>query len=119
MRKKRVGLEHHVDRPPVRRHAGDVLALQQEAALAWCFEAGEHPEKRGLAATGRPEQREELSLVDIEAQVVDGDEIAEPLRNVLELDERFRRRIIPRRERAFYRSGCLGRHEIPPILPKR
>ena len=62
MRKQRVALEHHVDRPPVRRHAGQILAVEQDAARVRRLEAGEHAQQRGLAAAGRPEQREELAL---------------------------------------------------------
>ena len=79
MREQRVALEHHVDRPPVRRHAGDVLAVEQDAALVGRLEAGEHAQQRGLAAAGRAEQREELALVDVERHAVDGGEAAEAL----------------------------------------
>src|SRR5437016_3535253 len=33
MGKQRVALKHHVDRTPVRRHAGKILAVEQNAPL--------------------------------------------------------------------------------------
>ena len=74
-------------------------AVEQDAARGRPLEAGEHPQQRGLAAARRPEQREELALVDVERQVVDGGEVAEPLGDVLEAhDIGALRRIVPRRE---------------------
>ena len=40
------------------------------------LEAGDHPQHRGLAAAARPEQREELALLDVEVDAVDGDDLA-------------------------------------------
>ena len=87
-----------LDRPPVGRHAGEVLAVEEDLAGARLLEAGDHAHQRRLAAAGRPEEREELALVDDQRQVVDGDEVAEALGDVAELDEGLRRRIVPRRE---------------------
>ena len=42
-------------------------------ALGRHFEAGEHAQQRGLAAAGRPEQREELAGLDVEADIVHAD----------------------------------------------
>ena len=50
MRKQRVVLEHHVDRPLMRQHMRDVAAVEQDAALVRRLEAGQHPQQRGLAA---------------------------------------------------------------------
>ena len=93
MRKQRVALEHHVDRPAVRRHGGDVLAVEQDAPLVRPLEAGKHAKQRGLAAAGRPEQREELAFVDVEREPVDRDHVAEPLADRLEPHQRLRGRI--------------------------
>ena len=56
------------------------------------LEAGEHPQRRRLAAARRAQQREELALGDREAHVVHRDEVAEALRHVLEPDRLARRR---------------------------
>ena len=74
------------------------LAVEPDLALGRLLEAGEHAHQRGLAAAGRAEQREELALVDVERLVVDGDESAEALGDVAELDEGLRRGIVPRLE---------------------
>ena len=89
VREQRIALEHHVDRPPVRRHAGDILPVQQDAALARLLEAREHPQQRGLAAARGPEQREEFAFEDVQRQPLDGDEIAEALAHRLEPHQRL------------------------------
>ena len=60
--KERVGLEDHAE---VRAWAGrgDVLAVDDDAAGGGLEEAGDQVERRGLAAAGRTEQREQLALV--------------------------------------------------------
>src|SRR5690606_30005483 len=62
-------------------------------------------------AAGRAEQREEFPMVDVEGEIVDGGEVAEPLRDVAERYERFCVRIRPRREGATdiaERFHCLS-----------
>ncbi len=56
MRKQRVGLEHHRRAALGRRQVGDVLAAQDDVARADRLVARDHPQGRGLAATGRAEQ---------------------------------------------------------------
>ena len=87
VREQRVRLEHRVDRPAVRaacrrgrRRRGGCCPLGR------LLEAADHPQRRGLAAARRPEQREELTGLDHEVDVVDGDEIAELLAQRGELD---------------------------------
>ena len=90
VREERVGLEHHVDVPLGRRHVRDVAAAQQDAAAARLLEARDHAQRRRLAAARGAEHREELALVDLEGDVVDGDDVVEALRHRLE-DDRFGR----------------------------
>ena len=59
------------------------------------LEAGQHAQERGLAAAGRAQQGEELALVDVEADIVDGVDVAELLGDVLDLDERLGVRVLP------------------------
>ncbi len=98
VRKQRVALEHHVDRPPVRRPVRDVFAVEQDAPLVRPLEPGQHPEQRGLAASRRPQQREKLMLVDIERQPVDCRHRAEALADRIEAHQRPLRWIEPRRK---------------------
>ncbi len=86
VRKQGVLLEHHVDAAPVRRRVGDVLAVQQDAARVRRLEPGDHPQRRGLPASRRAEQREELTVPDAEVELVDGGVAPEPLADALERD---------------------------------
>jgi hypothetical protein len=66
MREERVGLENGVDRPPEGRKRCDVFAMEQDFARCREIEAGDQPQKRGLAAAGWAQQREELVFPDFE-----------------------------------------------------
>ena len=69
---------------------GDVRtrrALEQHLAARRLLEAGDHLEQRRLAAAGRAEQREELAAADGEVGLLDGDEVAELLADVVEDDD--------------------------------
>ena len=52
------------------------------------LEAGQHPQQRRLAAARGAEQREDLALGDVDADVVDGAVAVEVLDDVLDLEER-------------------------------
>jgi hypothetical protein len=69
VREERVLLEHHVDRAAVREDRRHVVALEQDAPLVGDLEAGDHPQRRRLAAAARAEQREELAFADRERDV--------------------------------------------------
>jgi hypothetical protein len=49
---------------------------------------GQHAQQRGLAAAGAAEQAEELALVDVQGDVVHGDEITEAFADALDAQER-------------------------------
>ena len=89
-------LEDRVDVAPVRRHAGDRLAGQQDLALGRLLEAGDHAQGRRLAAARRPEQRVELAARDAQVHAVDGRDVAEPLGDPEDLDVGRRRPRAPR-----------------------
>ena len=65
---------------------GDVVAAEQDAAGGRQFEAGDHAQRRRLAAARRPEHDEELAVGDGEVRVPHGDEIAEGLVEILDPD---------------------------------
>ena len=98
MRKKRVGLEHHVDRTAVGRNAAQILPVQQYAPRSRLVEAGQHAQQRGFTAARGAEKCKEFALVDGEGKIVDSGEIAEPLGHVLEYYVGLRAGIGPRRE---------------------
>ena len=69
MGKDGVVLEHHADIPPGGIQIVDPLVVEIDAAALDAVEAGDHPQQRRLAAAGRTQQRKELALPDIDAQV--------------------------------------------------
>ena len=80
VREERVALEDGVGGALEGGQPGDVGAVEQDAAGARLLEARDHPQRGGLAAAARAEQREELAALDIECQLADGGELAEALR---------------------------------------
>ena len=84
VREQRVGLEHQDDGPLVGRRAGNVAPVEHDAAFAGRLETGQHAQQRGLAASRRTEQGEELVLADVEADAVDRRHPAEILRNAVD-----------------------------------
>ena len=93
---QRVALEDRVHVALVGRHGLHRLALEEDAALGGLLEPGHHPQRRGLAAARRAEQREELALLDLEVEVP-----ARPW---------------PRRSAwSCPRSGCAGRAHAPSL----
>ncbi len=65
----------------------DVGAFEEYATGSWLLEAGDHLQRRRLAAARRPEHGEELAAVDAEVGGVDGHEGAELLAHVVEDDD--------------------------------
>src|SRR4029079_14905758 len=86
VREQRVALEHRVDRTPVGPNAGHVPAADADAPGGRILEAGDHPQRRRLAAAGRPDDREEFTGLDLQVEVADGDEVAEPLLDAGQVD---------------------------------
>ena len=81
-----VALEHGVDVALVRRGVRDVLAVEQDPSPAGTLEAGDHAQRRGLAAPARAEQREELARRDVQVYAAHRLEGAVALGEVDELD---------------------------------
>jgi hypothetical protein len=48
VREQRIGLEHHVDRPCMRRHAGHVLPIQHDPPGIRLDQPRQHAQQRGL-----------------------------------------------------------------------
>jgi hypothetical protein len=100
VREQRIGLEHHVDRTAVGRHAGEVLVRKDDAPVRRLLEPREDAHERRLSAAGRAEKTEEFAVEDIKGKRVHGGDLAKALRHALEADERSRSRVGPRREGA-------------------
>ena len=86
VREERVALEDGVHLPLVRRRRRHVGAVEQDLAAVRPLEAGDQPQRRRLAATGRSEQREELAAVDVQVDAVDRDDVGELLAQRDEID---------------------------------
>ena len=61
VREEAVRLEDHPHVAPVGRHVRDVLAADQDPAGVGVLQPGEDPQRGGLAAAGRAEQRDQLA----------------------------------------------------------
>jgi hypothetical protein len=68
VREQAVALEHHAHVPPGRGDPGDVLAVDGDRAGIGRLEAGQDPQRRGLAAARRAEQRDQLARRDVQRQ---------------------------------------------------
>jgi hypothetical protein len=66
-----VVLEDHGDVSVARRDVVDDLVADAQLALGDLLEAGEHAQRRRLAAAGRADEDHELTVGDVEIQVVD------------------------------------------------
>ena len=87
VRVERVALEHHRDVAFARRELRHVAGVDRDRALGDVLQPGDHPEQGGLAAAGRADEHEELAALDLEGDVVDGDDAsAEHLAHMVEQD---------------------------------
>ena len=83
MRIERVALEDHRDVAVFGRDVVDDPLADPQRAGGDLFQAGDHPQARGLAAAGRPDEHHELRVSDVEVEVVDGDDVPKPLAHIL------------------------------------
>ncbi len=79
-----VALEDHGDVAVPGRHVVDERVADVDLPGRDRLEAGDHPERCGLAAAGGPHQHGELLVLDLDRQVVDGLGCAERLDYVLQ-----------------------------------
>ena len=86
VREQGVALEDRVDVPLVRRHLGNVDIIEDDAAARRALEPGDHPQGRGLPAAGRADHSEELAAGHVQVDAVDGNNVTECLRQLLEVD---------------------------------
>ena len=73
----------------VRRDARDVLALEDDRAARRVVDPADQVEHRRLARAVGPDDREDLALADVEADIVDGADAAEADREVGHLEQGF------------------------------
>ena len=78
-----VVLEDEPDVAVAGRVAGDVVVLEEHGAAVGHFQPGDDAQQRRLAGAGRAEQRDQLPGGALDGDVVECDEVAEPLGDVL------------------------------------
>ena len=86
LRVERVVLEHHGDVPVLGIEIVDQPVADVDVPAGHRNEAGNEIERRRLAAAGRADQSDELSVVDRQRNVVDGQDRAITLDDVLQYD---------------------------------
>ena len=79
-------LKDEADLPLACAHLGRVLPMEADRAGIGELEAGDDAQQRGLARSGRTQQREQLAGGDVEVETIDRDEAAEALRDAGQLD---------------------------------
>jgi hypothetical protein len=71
----------------VRRRSQQALAGERERAGIGLVQARDDVEQRRLAGPVRPDQADDLPLLYVQRDVVDGDDAAEPPRHVADLEQ--------------------------------
>ena len=87
VREQRVGLEHDAEVARGRRQVRHVAPADLDHAFVLRVEARDRAQQRGLAAARGPEEADELALVDVERDVLQGGELAEMLVQVADAEE--------------------------------
>src|SRR5581483_2136737 len=102
VREEGVVLEHHRQPALIRSLIIDDRSHEPHLTAVGVrrFESGDEPERRSLAAAGRPEHRENLPTLDGERDVAHGLRAVKAFRYALELDDRIGRGSAARRCRA-------------------
>ncbi len=72
VRIERVVLEDHGDVAVLGGQVGDVAVTDEDLAAVDLFEAGEHPQRGGLATSRGADEDEELAVGDVDVELVDG-----------------------------------------------
>ncbi|MNY41777.1 hypothetical protein D3C86_1766160 [compost metagenome] len=86
MRIKRIGLEHHGDVALARGHAIDHPVADENIPIGDLLQPGDHAQKRGLAAAGWTDQRDEFTIRYIKRDAVDDIERRIGLADTLKFD---------------------------------
>ena len=83
-RVKRVGLEHHGQAPILGIEIGHIAPADRDAPVGDVEQPSQQVEQRGLSATGRAEQHQEIAVVDGQVEIVQNRHRAVGLDDVLE-----------------------------------
>ncbi len=129
MRKQGIRLEHHIDRPLVRRQLIHQLTVEQNLARRRAFEAAKAAQQGGLAAPRATQQGENLTFANTQIGVIDGNKTVELLPHIHQfeviLDHRTRAVLGPARHHCSHdfspiqtprpRDTKRGRHPCLPL----
>src|SRR4029077_14217173 len=83
---ERVMLKNETDLAIANADVARVLAMEEHLAGVGCFEARDNSEQRRLARARQSQQRDQLAGLDMEADMIDRNEVAELLADVSKLD---------------------------------
>jgi len=93
MRPDCVGLEHHAEPALFRRQVEptggcrDAFPSNENLTAVGLIQTGDQTQRGGLAATGRPQQGEDLSTFDRKAHAVDGSDRTEAFDHIAKLKD--------------------------------
>src|SRR5438094_1705700 len=90
MRIKSVGLEYHRHAALRWRPIGDPLTADEDLAAIRMFQPGNDSQERRLAATGGPDDHQELAVGDLQVDVGDGRATAEAFGDADQFDRGHR-----------------------------
>jgi hypothetical protein len=86
MRVKGYKLKYHCDVALCRRQIIDAPAIEQNIAGGCRLQSGHTPQGGGLAASGRTQVNYQVTVVYIQADIIDGYKVAELNRQVSDLN---------------------------------
>ena len=69
-----IALEHHGDVPVFRLHVVHQLPVDVQLAAGDLLQAGNHPQRGGLAAAGGADKDDELLVLDIQIELLDSND---------------------------------------------
>ena len=72
IREERIRLEHHANVAPVGRHIGHIDAVDDDPPRCRLFKPRNHAQRRRFAAPRRSQERNELTLLDCQGEVFNG-----------------------------------------------
>src|SRR5262249_23307533 len=99
--------------------ADHIDAVHLDRPLGRPEEADQHANGRALAAAVRAQGGEALSPLDLDAEAIDGGEVAESLGEVARLDDHAGRCASPRRVDSMSGAICSAKRTVPPGSSER
>ena len=94
VREEGIVLEYCIQVSPVGRHVGDILAVKKNPAAVRVFESPQNPQRRGLSAAGRSQQRDKFFFLNGNGNVLQDFVLPVGFPNVLQSNQ-FRQCFLP------------------------